>query len=191
MSSDLGASLNASSGTPVGTSASGSGPGTTAGFTLAAQACVIECVTLASASVGVTIGTQVQQTASVTPTVTYGDLVWISTNGKYSAGDPQAFIQGSSGSTTNPLGSLGSLGLNNGQQFSYNILPEVQLNLPVTSQAELDLPASITASYDILGVGGSKSFPLGNLYSLNTGSQTYGVTTTFHNDGLLQHSASL
>jgi len=179
-SADLGASLNAS-GAPVSTAASGSGPGVTEGYTLEARGCVIACVTLASASLGVTIGTQVQQSATVTPTVTYGDLVWISTSfsSKYSATDPQAFIAGNAGSIANPLGNLSALGLSPGQAFTYNILPEVQLNMAVSSQAQLSLPASLTASYSVLGIGGSQSVPLGNLYTLSTGAQTVDVATTF------------
>jgi hypothetical protein len=178
----LGGSLGASAGTAVNTSASGSGPGTTAGYSLSAQACAFVCVTLASASLGVTIGTQVQQSASVTPTVTYGDLVWLSTSplSKYSASDPQAFIAGSSGAVANPLGNIAGLGLSKGQTFYYNILPEVQLSMAVTSQAQLSLPASLTASYSVLGIGGSQSVPLGNLYTLSTGPQTVNVDTTFH-----------
>jgi hypothetical protein len=178
---DLGASLNAPAGAPVGTAASGTGPGVTTGYTLSASGCVVVCVTIASASLGVTIGTQVQQNATVTPTATYGDLVWISTSplSKYTASDPQAFIAGTGGSIANPIGNLASLGLTNGQTFTYNILPVVQLDLSVSSQAQLSLPASLTASYNVLGVGGSESVPLGNLYTLSTGPQTADVTTTF------------
>lgn len=178
---DLGGSLNGSAGTAVSTAASGSGPGVTAGYTLAARACVIECVTLASASLGVTIGTQVQQTATVTPTVTYGDLVWISTSplSKYSASDPQAFVTGTGGSISNSLYLLSTADLTKGETFTYNILPVVELNMAVTSQAQLSLPASLTASYSVLGVGGSQSIPLGNLYTLSTGSQSVNVGTTF------------
>jgi hypothetical protein len=178
---DLGASLNSHGGAAVNTSASASGPGTTAGYTLSAGGCAIVCVTLASATLEVTIGTQVQQSATVTPTVTYGDLVWISTSplSKYSAGDPQAFIAGSGGSIANTLGSLGSLGLTKGQTFFYNMLPEVELSVALSSQAQLSLPASLTASYDVLRVGGSQSVPLGNLYTLSTGAQQTVYGTTF------------
>lgn len=180
-SADLSASLNSASGSSVGTSSSGSGPGATAAYSVEARGCVIACVTVASASLGVTVGTQVQQSVSVTPTVTYGDLVWISTSpiSHYSASDPQTFIAGTGGTIANQLGALGQYALNQGQSFYYNILPEVKLNMAVTSQAQLSLPASITASYNVFGVGGSQSFPLGNLYTLSTGQQGYDVSTTF------------
>lgn len=166
----------------MSSSASGSGPGATAGFNLQAQGCAIVCVTVASASLGVTIGTQVQQSVTVTPTVTYGNLVWISTSptSHYSVGDPQAFIPGTGGTIANSFGGIAGLGLTQGQTFYYNIMPEVKLDMSVTSQAQLSLPASITASYSVFGVGGSQSFPLGSLYTLGTGAQSFDVSTTFH-----------
>jgi len=182
---DLGASLNAAAGPSVSSSVSGAGPSASVGYSLSASACVFACVTLASASLGVTLGTQVQQSATVTPTVTYGDLVWISTtlHPSYSATDPQAFFTGSGGTIAQAFSGLsGNLSLTPGQTFNYNILPEVNLDLAVTSQAQLSLPASITASYNVLGVGGSQSFPLGNLYTLGTGAEGFDVSTTFHND---------
>jgi hypothetical protein len=181
-SANLAASLNAGTAQTVSSFANGSGPSTNVGYTLSAQACVIECVTLASASISLNVGTQVQHSVSVTPTVTYGDLVWISTTPAYSTSAPQAFITGSGGSVANPLGNLSGLGLSNGQRFYYNILPEVELSMPISSAAELDLPASITASFNVLGVGGSKSFPLGNLYTLSTGAEAFDFDATFHNN---------
>jgi hypothetical protein len=160
------------------------GPGATTGYTLQARGCAFVCVTLASASLGVTIGTQVQQSVIVSPTVTYGDLVWISTTptSRYTASDPQAFIAGTGGNIANSFGGIGSLGLAKGQTFYYNMMPEVELDMSVTSQAQLNLPASITASYNVFGVGGSRSFPLGNLYTLSTGAEGFDVGTTFHNN---------
>jgi hypothetical protein len=183
-SADLAASLNAPAGPAVSSSVSGMGPGATAGYTLQARGCAFVCVTLASASLGVTIGTQVQQSVSVSPTVTYGDLVWISTTptSHYTASDPQAFIAGTGGNIANSFGGIGSLGLAKGQTFYYNMMPEVELDMSVTSQAQLNLPASITASYNVFGVGGSRSFPLGNLYTLSTGAEGFDVSTTFHNN---------
>jgi hypothetical protein len=181
-SANLASSLNAGTAQTVSSFANGSGPGASVGYTLSAQACVIECVTLASASINLNVGTQVQHSVSVTPTVTYGDLVWISTTPGYSTSAPQAFVTGSGGSVANPLGNLSGLGLSNGQRFYYNILPEVELSMPISSAAELDLPASITASFNVLGVGGSKSFPLGDLYTLSTGSEAFDFDATFHNN---------
>jgi hypothetical protein len=181
-SADLASSLNAGTGQTVSAFANGTGPNASVGYTLAAQACVIECVTLASASINLTVGTQVQHSVSVTPTVINGDLVWISTTPGYSASAPQAFITGSSGSVANPLGNVSSLGLSDGQRFYYNILPEVELSMPISSAAQLALPASITASYNVLGVGGSQSFPLGTLYSLDTGSEAFDFDATFHSN---------
>jgi hypothetical protein len=180
-SGSLGAALNAGTGATVNSSVSGGGPGASVGYTLSAQSCFIDCVTLASASISLNVGTQVQHSVSVTPTVTYGDLVWISTSPIYSTSAPQTFFTGSGGSIANPLGNVASLGLSDGQRFYYNILPEVELSMPISAQAELDVPASITASYNVLGVGGSQSFPLGNLYTLGTGAESFEFDATFRN----------
>lgn len=175
----LASSLNNGTGIPVGTSASGTGPSISPGYQLKAEACAIVCVTLASAGVNVNVGTAIQQSSSVAPTVTYGSLVWSSlTPGSPGAGE--VFVPGTGGTITAPfIAPPASLGITTGQHFYYNILPVVELELPITSQAELDVPASITASYEILGIGGSKSWPLGNLYSLNTGTETADVNETF------------
>ena len=182
---DLSGALNAGNGTTVNASGSGSGPSANPTYTLAAQACAIVCVTAASASVGVNIGTQLNQTASVTPTVTYGDLVWASTSPTYSTGAVfQEFIPSSSGTIVNNMGNISNLanflGITPGQTFYYNMLPEVQLQMQLSGQAQLNLPASITASYEIFGIGGSTDIPLGNLYSIDTGTQSVGVDATFH-----------
>lgn len=183
---DLSGALNAGNGTTVNTSGSGSGPSANPTYTLAAQACAIVCVTAASASVGVNIGTAVNQTASVTPTVTYGDLVWASTSPKYSTGTVfQEFIPSTSGTIVNNMGNISNLanilGITPGQTFYYNMLPEVQVQMQLSGEAQLNLPASITASYEVFGIGGSTDFPLGNLYSIDTGTQSVGVDATFHN----------
>ena len=182
---DLSGALNAGTGTTVSASGSGTGPSANPTYTLNAQACAVVCVTLASASVGVNIGTQISQAASVTPTVTYGDSVWASTSPKYSTtATIQEFIPSSGGTIVNNMGNISnlanSLGVTPGQTFYYNMLPEVQVQLQLSGQAQLNLPTSITASYSVFGIGGSTSIPLGNLYSLDTGTQSVGVDATFH-----------
>jgi hypothetical protein len=183
---DLSGALNAGNGTTVNTSGNGSGPSANPTYTLAAQACAIVCVPAASASVGVNIGTQVNQTASVTPTVTYGDLVWASTSPNYSSGTVfQEFIPSTSGTIVNNMGNISNLanilGITPGQTFYYNMLPEVQVQMQLSGEAQLNLPASITASYEVFGIGGSTDFPLGNLYSIDTGTESVGFNATFHN----------
>jgi hypothetical protein len=183
---DLSGALNAGNGATVSASGGGSGPSANPSYTLSAQACAIVCVTLASASLGVNIGTQVNQTASVTPTVTYGDLVWASTSPKYSTGTVfQEFIPSSGGTIVNNMGNISNLantlGVTPGETFYYNMLPEVEVQMQLSGQAQLNLPTSITASYTVFGIGGSTDIPLGNLYSLDTGTQSVGVDATFHN----------
>jgi hypothetical protein len=184
---DISGALNAGNGTTVNASGNGTGPSANPTYTLAAQGCAIVCVTVASASVGINIGTAVNQTASVTPTVTYGDLVWASTSPKYSTGTVfQEFIpSGSGGTIVNNMGNISNLanilGITPGQTFYYNMLPEVQVQMQASGEAQLNLPASITASYEVFGIGGSTDFPLGNLYSIDTGTQSDGFDATFHN----------
>jgi hypothetical protein len=182
---DLSAALNAGNGSTVTASGSGSGPSANPTYSLNAQACAFVCVTLASASVGVNIGTQLNQTASVTPTVTYGDLVWASSSPGLSTAVHEEFIPASGGTIVNNMGNISNLanalGITPGQTFYYNMLPEVQMQMELSGQAELSLPTSITASYSVFGIGGSTDIPLGNLYTLDTGTQSVGVDATFHN----------
>jgi hypothetical protein len=184
--SDLSAALNAGNGSTVNASGSGSGPSANPTYSLSAQACAFVCVTLASASVGVNIGTQLNQTASVTPTVTYGDLVWASSSPGLSTAVHEEFIPASGGTIVNNMGNISSLanalGVTPGQTFYYNMLPEVQMQMQLSGQAQLSLPASITASYSVFGIGGSTDIPLGNLYTLDTGIQSVGVDATFHDN---------
>lgn len=180
---DLGSSLN--NGTPTSTSPTETGPSVSQGLGVQARSCFVECVTIASASLDFSVGTQVQQTVSTTPTITYGDLVWESTTPSYSSSDLVVPITGSAGNVQTPFlnPQVALPGLANGQTFYYNFLPFVELDMPVTNSASVSLPASISASYDIFGVvSGSKSFPLGNLYSLNTGDEDFDFNPTFYSN---------
>jgi hypothetical protein len=180
---DLGSSLN--NGTPTFTSPTESGPSVSQGLGVQARSCLIECVTIASASLNFSVGTQVQQTITTTPTITYGDLVWESSTPSYSSSDLVVPITGSAGNVQTPFlnPQVALPGLANGQTFYYNILPFVELDMPVTNNASVSLPASISATYDIFGVvSGSKSFPLGDLYDLNTGDETFDFNPTFYSN---------
>lgn len=140
-------------------------------LTAKAQICFIACATVASASIGFGLQEQTSQTVLATPTVTYGDLVWESTTQTYSPSDTFKFVAGSGGTIKNTFLDPSSLGLSlsNGETFYYNFLPVIEVNVPVVNTAEVAVPASITASYDIFGFGGSETWALGNLYSLTTG----------------------
>ena len=176
-SKNLSGTLNAGSGV-VNSSTSVNGPGVSAALTLSAQAFF---VTVASASLGINIGTQIQQSVSATPTVTNGDLVWYDTSQTYNASDSFTFVPGSGGDVLNTFETPpASLGLTNGETFYMNILPVVELNMPVTNESQVNVPASIFASWDIFGASGSQSWPLGNLFSLGTGPQTFDFNPTFY-----------
>jgi hypothetical protein len=168
---------------PVVNSSSVSGPGITAGFGVQAQACFIVCATVASANVSFHVGTQIQQNIVAAPSVVYGDLVWESTSQTYSASDHPTFVAGSLGNIANVFSAPpASLGLTSGQTFYYNFLPVVELAMPVINQAQVNVPASISASYEIFGFGGSESWPLGNLYTLNTGAESFDFNANFDAD---------
>lgn len=145
--------------------------GASGGLTLSAQAqaCFIFCVTVASVSASFDVSAQTSQTVVATPTVTYGDLVWESTTQTYSSSDHFTFVPGVGGNIANTFTAPTGLGLTNGETFYYNFLPVVEVNMPVDNTAEVAVPASITASYDVLGISGSETWPLGNLYSYTTG----------------------
>jgi len=140
-------------------------------LTAKAQICFIVCGTVASASIGFGLQEQTSQNMVATPIVTYGDLEWESTSQTYSASDKFTFVPGAGGTIANTFLNPSSegLSLSNGETFYYNFLPVIEVNMPVVNTAEVAVPASITASYEILGAGGSETWPLGNLYSLSTG----------------------
>jgi hypothetical protein len=176
-SGNLAPSLNAGVGV-VPSLQSANGPGVGATFTLQAQAFCPFCVTVASASIGFNIGTRVDQAVTATPTVTYGDYVWYSKTQTYSPGG--TFVAGSAGSVADTfVNPPGSLGLATGDTFYMNILPEIKLDMPVTSNSDVAVPASISASWDVFGAGGSDSWPLGDLFSLGTGNETFDFDPEF------------
>ena len=161
----LSSSLNSSIfSPPVSVSQNVGGPGVSLTATLKAQGCFIVCVTVASASLGFNVGTQIQQSILAQPIIQYGDIVWESTTPTYSASDHPTFVPGFSGSVMNTLAAPS--GLATGDTFYFNVLPAIQLNMPVIDSADVAVPASITASWDIFGAGGSENWPLGDLYEL-------------------------
>jgi hypothetical protein len=177
---NLGSNLNF--GLPSLASPSASGPGVSVGFGLQAQVCFIVCGTVASASIHFDVGTEIDQTISMTPSVTYGDLVWESTTPTYSPSDTFTFVPGIGGNIQNTFTAPTGLSLVSGQTFYYNFLPVVELAMPVVNEASVAVPASITASWNIFGAGGSQTWPLGDLYSLGTGPESFGFDPTFYAD---------
>lgn len=181
VNADLSSSLNAGFGLPVNAAGSANGPGVSTGFTVAAQAFCPFCVTIASASLGINIGTRIDQSVTATPTVTNADLVWYSTTQTYSPSDTFTLVSGSGGDVNNTFATPpASLGLTNGETFYMNILPVVELNMPVLNLADVAVPASIFASWSVFGAGGSATYPLGDLYTLSNGGETFGFDPTFY-----------
>jgi hypothetical protein len=141
------------------------------GLTLSAQAdvCFPFCVTVASASITFSVSGQTSQNVLATPTVQYGDYVWESTSQTWSSS--AVFVPGAAGEIPNLFTdpSASGLSLTNGETFYYNFLPAVQVTMPVVNTAVVSVPADITAAYNVFGVSGSETWPLGPLYSLGTG----------------------
>jgi hypothetical protein len=63
-----------------------------------------------------------------------------------------------------------------------NILPVIELDMPVTNVADVAVPASIDASWEVFGIGGSANFPLGDLYTLSNGGQSFAFDAKFYGD---------
>lgn len=152
------------------------------GVTAKAQVCFFVCATVASASLSLSVSAQTSQTVSASPTVKYGDLVWETLGSpSYSPSDSFTMVTGSSGNIANTFeGLTGGLHPTSGQTVYFNFLPVVYLTMPVSNSAELSVPASITASYEILGAGGSETFPLGDLYDLSTGATEFDFDANFY-----------
>ena len=121
------------------------------------------------------------QNVTWSPTVTYGDLVWYSTSQSYSAADNPVFVAGSGGHVLDTFGNPPpSLGLTAGQTFYMNILPEVELTLPVGNGAVISVPVNLDVNGQVFGDGFNYNFPLGDLYDLSTGTNTTNIDGTWY-----------
>ncbi len=176
-SGNLAPALNAGVGV-VPSLVSANGPGVGASLTLSAQAFCPFCVTVASATLGFNIGTRVDQSVTATPIVSYGDLVWYSRSQSLTAADTPTFVPGAANTIadtfTNPGFTSGT--------FYMNILPDIRLTMPVSSNSDVAVPASISASWDVFGDSGSENWPLGDLFSLGTGNESFDFDPEFYGD---------
>ena len=85
---------------------------------------------------------QLRQTLAWNPAVTYGDLVWHSTGKTLTAADHPVLVTGAGGSIGNTFGDpSASLALTNGETIFMNVLPVVQLDMPITEKTGIDVPA--------------------------------------------------
>lgn len=177
---DLSSSLNTGLGIPVTSLEVGNGLGLGATLKLSANAGICPfCVTVASVSLGFNVGSQVVQTVIAAPTVNYADLVWYSTSPTYSPTDTFTTVSGSAGNVANTFAAP-TLSLTNGETFYMNILPVVELTMPVFNDALVAVPASITASWDVFGDSGSANYPLGNLFTLDNGDPEFNYDADFY-----------
>lgn len=179
---NLSSSLNFGLGLPVISAQTANGLGLGASLTLSANAGICPfCVTVASVSLGFNIGTQINQTVVATPTVNYGDLVWYSTTPTYSPTDTFTLVSGSGGNDANVFNTP-TLSLTSGETFYMNILPVVELTMPVSNDANVAVPASISANWDVFGDSGSANYPLGDLFTLDNGDETFDYDADFYGD---------
>jgi hypothetical protein len=168
---------------PVINSQTLSGPGVGLTATLSAQAGICPlCATVASVSLNLSVGTQISQNIIATPQVQYGDLVWYSTSQTFPGVSHTQFVSGLVGNVMNTFAppSASSLGLTNGGTLYFNMLPVVMLNMPVTNDASVSVPASIGASWDIFGASGSTTFASGDLYTLDAGADSVDFDGTWY-----------
>jgi hypothetical protein len=182
LASDISGNLNTLSGLPFITGGSGSGLSGGLTGTLSAQAGICPfCVTVASVSLSVTVSSEIQQAIAANPNINYGDLVWYSTSPTYSPSDTFTVVNGAGGNIQDTfMKPPASLGLTNGEDFYMNILPLVSLDMPVSNDVAVSLPASLGLSWDVFGDSGSSNYPLGDLYSLDNGAPTFDFDPTFY-----------
>jgi hypothetical protein len=168
---------------PVINSQTVGGPGVGLSATLSAQAGICPlCATVASVSLNLSVGTQISQTIVAAPQATYGDLVWYSTSQTFPGVSHTQFVSGLVGNVMNTFAppSPSSLGLSSGGTLYFNMLPVVMLNMPVTNDASVSVPASIGASWDIFGASGSTTFASGDLYTLDAGPDSVDFDGTWY-----------
>jgi hypothetical protein len=130
------------------------------------------CATVASVTASMNVGAQLNQAVTWAPTVTYGDYVWYSATQTYSAADDPVFVAGSSDQVQNTAPNVPSSLQHDGTLY-LNILPAVQLTMPIGNSADVAVPATFSISGDIFGGSFGQSFPLGDLYDLQTGVESF------------------
>lgn len=177
---NLGGSLMSNTGNSI--TSVGPGPGVEMSGNLNAQVGICPfCTTLASFSMDLNVGSQIQQTVNWSPTVTYGDLEWYSTTQTYSPSDHPVFVTGSGGQVQNVFQTPAGLSLANGDTFYFNLLPAVFLNMQVGDSADITIPATLSFSGQVFGVDlGSGNFGPSNLYDLGTGSEAFNFNAAWY-----------
>ncbi len=141
------------------------GPGYNFGLT--------ESAVLASASVGVNVGVNLQTAISYTPTVQYGYYSWVNTTGGYSSSDVATFNGVSSGPLTYNFSS-GLAAQAGSPTFFVNIAPAVVVDLAVTPTSIVQLPISgyvdVSAFGDTLA---NETLPLGTISAYTANYNTW------------------
>ena len=136
---------------------------------------------IARLTMSLNFSAQLKQTVAWNPTVTYGDLVWYSTSQSLTATDNPTFVAGSGGHILDTFTAPpASLGLNPGDTFYMNILPTVELSMPVGNEADIGIPVSFDVNGQVFGNHFDYLFPLGDLYDLSSGNNEVNFNGTWY-----------
>jgi hypothetical protein len=153
--------------TLTGSSANGTAIGPTYNFGLT------ESALLASASVGVNVGVNLQTAITYTPTIQYGYYTWVNTTGGYSPSDVVTFSGVSSGPLTYNFDS-GLAAEAGSSTFFVNFAPAVQVDLAVTPTSTVQLP--ISGYLDVSAFGDTladETLPLGTISAYTANYDTW------------------
>lgn len=153
--------------TLTGGSANGTATGPSYNFGLT------ESAILASASVGVNVGVNLQTAITYTPTVQYGYYTWVNTTGGYSPSDVVTFNGVSSGPLTYNFNS-GLAAEAGSSTFFVNFAPAVQVDLAVTPTSTVQLP--ISGYLDVSAFGDTladETLPLGTISAYTANYDTW------------------
>ena len=138
---------------------------------------------IASASVGVNVGLNLQNQASFDPTVNYGYYSWINTTGTLGASDNLTFASVQNGGLAYLFPQ--NLELQTGTpDFFLNFLPAVQMDMPVNASATVTIP--LTGNFHAEAFGDTlvdQNIDLANLYSETINYDTWDDQVTWGGQG--------
>jgi hypothetical protein len=156
----------------------GTANGTTASAPVFAG--ITESAFLASASVGVNVGLNLQTALNFNPAVQYGYYSWINTTGSFSPTDSVTFTGVGSGALDYTFGDNLDAAVP-GNTFFLNFAPAVQVDLPITPTSTVGLPLSGDFHADALGTTlVDETLPLGTVSLYNANYDTWDDDMNFN-----------
>jgi hypothetical protein len=136
-----------------------------------------ESAFLASASVGVNVGLNLQTAINYNPTVQYGYYSWVSTTGGVAS---PAVFQGVTSGALNYTFDSSLPGLAGANTFFLNIAPAVMVDLPITPTTTVSLPLS--GDFNVSAFGDTlvdETVPLGTVSLYNANYDTWDDSMDF------------